>query len=63
MFVRFENYLLPKEKILCARISKEKNCSYVMVELMGDKWASSERKSFEETEKIFQKLLDNLNAQ
>lgn len=63
MFIRFENYLLPKEKILCARIVKEKTCSYIMVDLAEGKYASSERKNFEETEKIFQKLLDNLNKQ
>ena len=63
MFVRFENYLIPKKNILCAHICKEKNCSYIMIDLIGNKWVTSERKSFEETEKIFQKLLDNLNQQ
>jgi hypothetical protein len=61
MFVRFERHLIPVEKVLCACIHTEKNGSYITVDLMGEKWVASERKPIEETEKIFQKLLDDLN--
>ena len=61
MFVRFENYLIPVEKVLCARIHNEKNGFCIVVDLIGEKWVASERKPIEEIEKIFQKLLDDLN--